>query len=126
MVSTLALVPLTKIPTLGRNAGGGLPSSAHDADRGHSPSGQRRRPFPAHPTAPTLSRHAIASPGGGRVAGGARGPSHPDRRGAGRPSAPPARGAAPGPAHGADLVDLQHRLLPRRRPGLPPLGHDPV
>src|SRR3954470_15650061 len=36
------------------------------------------------------------------------------------------RGAAPGAPHRPHLVDLQHRLRGRRRPGPPPLGHDPA
>src|SRR3954454_16681484 len=94
------------IRTVGRNAGEGFPPSP-TVDAAPTLSGS--------PHGPTLSRHAIAK-GGGQVAGGARGASDPDRRGAGRPPAPPARRAAPGAAHHPHLVDLQHRLLARRRP----------
>src|SRR3954468_3862499 len=112
-----SVVPfMAEIRTVGRNAGEGFPPSP-TVDAAPTLSGS--------PHGPTLSRHAIAK-GGGQVAGGARGASDPDRRGAGRPPAPPPRGAAPGPAHRPHLVDLQHRLLARRRPGLPPLGHDPA
>ena len=73
---------------------------------------ERRRPFPARPMIPTLSRYEIAKTG--RRAGCRRTtcilvPEPPRRRPFSCATRP--RGAAPGASHRPHRVDLQHRLL---------------